>query len=165
MKVIDNFLTDDEFRMLELTVMNLHDCDFPFYIQKSVAHRGEKTEPWSWMGTHILYHQREPKSPFFSMIDHMFLDRIEMRSLLRIKANFFPWTPEVRTHPLHVDYSFENMGALFSINTCDGYTLFEDGTKVNSVANRMMFFDPQVKHSSSTTSNAHGRYNINFNFL
>ena len=33
------------------------------------------------------------------------------------------------------------MGAIFSLNTCDGYTKFKDGTKVESVANRIVIFD------------------------
>lgn len=165
MHIIDDFLSPEAFDFLERTILNCQDKEFPFYLQKGVANPGEKTEHWSWMGTHMIYHQREPKSPFYDLINNLFLDKIEMISLLRIKANFYPWTSEVKTHPFHVDYSFENKGALFSINTCDGYTMFEDGTKIDSVANRMMFFNPQVKHCSSTTSNSHGRYNINFNFV
>ena len=39
-----------------------------------------------------------------------------------------------------------------------------NGTKIDSVANRMVFFDGSQLHNSSTTSNAKERYNINFNF-
>ncbi len=68
-------------------------------------------------------------------------------------------------HGRHVDYEFENKAALLSLNTCDGFTRLEDGTKVESVENRMLFFDPGQKHNSSTTTNERGRFNINFNYL
>ena len=45
------------------------------------------------------------------------------------------------------------------------FTEFEDGTKVESVENRMMVFNPCIKHRSTTTTNAMGRYNINFNYF
>ena len=85
--------------------------------------------------------------------------------MIRIKLNAYPYTSVVKEHKEHVDYDFKNMGALFSLNTCDGYTKFNDGTKVESVANRIVFFDASNYHQSSTTSNAKLRYNINFNFL
>ena len=36
-------------------------------------------------------------------------------------------------HDLHTDYDYSNNGAVFSINTCDGYTKFEDGTKIKPI--------------------------------
>ena len=71
----------------------------------------------------------------------------------------------MKEHSEHSDYPFSHKGALFSLNTCDGYTKFNDGTKVESVANRIIFFDASKNHQSTTTSNAKLRYNINFNFL
>ena len=41
----------------------------------------------------------------------------------------------------------------------------EDGTKIDSVENRLLIFDGIRFHNSSSTTNAKGRYNINFNFL
>ena len=37
--------------------------------------------------------------------------------------------------------------------------------KVDSVANRLMLFNPKQPHRSTTTTTAFGRFNINFNFL
>ena len=37
--------------------------------------------------------------------------------------------------------------------------------KIENVENRLLLFDPQILHSSSTTSNAKGRFNININYL
>ena len=56
-------------------------------------------------------------------------------------------------------------GALFSLNTCDGYTGFEDGTQIDSVENRVVFFDATKQHHSTSCSNAPYRLNINVNYV
>ena len=54
---------------------------------------------------------------------------------------------------------------MFYFNTCDGYTKLNDGTKVESVANRALFFDPSIPHQSTNCTNAKARFNININYL
>ena len=54
--------------------------------------------------------------------------------------------------------------AIYYLNTNNGYTEFEDGTKIESIANRFFLFDGAIKHASTTTTNALARFNINFNF-
>ena len=85
--------------------------------------------------------------------------------MIRCKANLYTRTPEIIEHTMHTDFDFEHIGALFSLNTCDGYTLLEDGTKINSVANRMLIFDASKKHASTTCTNQNTRMNINFNLF
>ena len=110
-----------------------------------------------------------PRSQICGEICRLFTPKFEQfvnfRTMIRIKINAYPYTNVVKEHKKHIDYSYEHIGAVFSLNTCDGYTKFSDGTKVESVANRIVFFDASKHHQSSTTSNAKLRYNINFNFL
>ena len=89
------------------------------------------------------------------------------RNITRIKANLYPRTEEVQVHPFHSDTNeIEALqGALLCLNTCDGYTGFEDGTEVDSVENRVVFFDSTKPHHSTSCSNAAYRLNINVNFL
>ena len=51
------------------------------------------------------------------------------------------------------------------MNSNDGYTLFEDGTKVESVANRLVRFPASIKHTGTTCTNANRRVLINFNWF
>jgi hypothetical protein len=53
----------------------------------------------------------------------------------------------------------------FCLNTCDGYTGFADGTKVESVENRLILFDSLEDHYSTSTSNAQARINLNINYV
>ena len=54
--------------------------------------------------------------------------------------------------------------SIFYVNTCNGYTYFEDGSKVESVANRMVIFPNGTKHAGTTCSDRPGRIVINFNY-
>ena len=54
--------------------------------------------------------------------------------------------------------------SIFYMNTCDGYTKFEDGTVVESVANRFVTFPNHTEHTGTTTSNSDYRLVINFNY-
>ncbi len=167
--VVDDFLPEDEFKKLQdLIVMN---TDFPLYFQKEVNHSSGTCETayWNWYQVHTVMKEDTVWSKHYNMFKDVFLHRfVELniyRALMRIKINMYPYTDSIREHSRHVDYPFKHKGALFSLNTCDGFTRLYDGTKIDSVANRMMFFDPSTDHNSSTTTNAGARYNINFNFL
>ena len=56
-------------------------------------------------------------------------------------------------------------GALLMLNTCDGYTGFEDGTNIDTVENRMVFFDSTEKHHSTNCTNQQFRLTMNINYV
>ena len=61
---------------------------------------------------------------------------------------------------------YSHSGAILSLNTCDGYTKLEDGTKIDSIANRILLFDAgEVMHCPTTTSNDYARINIIINYM
>ena len=84
-----------------------------------------------------------------------------------------PCQNKVVEHGLHIDVTdaeTNKIGHLMKtsilyMNTNDGYTKFEDGTKVESVANRMVTFPNSMKHTGTTTSNSEYRLVINFNYV
>ena len=84
--------------------------------------------------------------------------------IIRMKVNCFPATSQVYEHLTHTDYDYPHKGALLCLNTCNGYTKMEDGTKIESVANRMIFFDTSKPHSSTTCSDQPKRCNIVINY-
>ena len=89
----------------------------------------------------------------------------KVEELIRAKVNYYPKTSEIVHHKDHTDWRFEHKGALFYLNDCDGLTVLEDGTEVESVANRLLLFDSSKPHHSTTTTNADRRLNINLNYF
>ena len=73
--------------------------------------------------------------------------------------------PSFREHGMHTDYDFPHKAAILSINNCDGYTKLEDGTKIDSVANRIVVFDGSKPHTSSNVNDQPVRININYNWF
>ena len=55
-------------------------------------------------------------------------------------------------------------GGLFSLNTCDGFTVIE-GKEIESVANRMVFFDAELSHRGVSATDTRYRCVINFNWF
>ena len=96
------------------------------------------------------------------------LDKLPIAALQRIKVNFYIPCPIVEDHEKHRDLPIPHQSAILSLNTCNGYTKLDDGTKVDSVANRLLLFDGSKLHNSTTTSDyslPKGRFNINFNYF
>ena len=55
--------------------------------------------------------------------------------------------------------------SIFYVNTNNGYTKFEDGTKVESVANRLVSFPANKKHTGTSCTDEKTRVVINFNYF
>ena len=170
LKIIDNFLTDNDFNLLVSNTIGRNDGQqVQFRVVSNVENFGVIEENWSWYMINMVYLMDAPQNEICGKIYQMFVPKFKelanFRTMIRIKINAYPYTNVVKEHKKHIDFNYENIGAVFSLNTCDGYTKFSDGTKVESVANRIVFFDASKYHQSTTTSNAKLRYNINFNFL
>ena len=172
-QVFDNFLEEDYFDYLSQVVMGTwHDRAIMYQMQKTVSDSTdtEVMPPWNFMGISMIYDNDEPLHPFYKELSETFLPLFrekvyDYRAIVRIKCNFYPYTETFHKHRYHKDYTFDNIGAVFSINTCDGYTEFDDGDVVESVANRLVVFNAQNSHRSTTTTTDFGRFNINFNLL
>ncbi len=176
-KVIDNFLPRIEFQEVKKNIVENYTIDWHYskHVSTSeskiyVASREkEKEQLWTWYMVHDVYRYSRPKSDYFEPLYQAFVPKFEeldiFKALTRIKINFYPYTETVREHEMHQDKDWHIKAGLFSLNTCDGYTKLEDGTKIDSVENRMLIFDASQLHCSTTTSNTEARYNINFNFL
>ena len=165
-QVFDNFLTETEFQSLKNAIC--FNKEFPFYLYNDVTFHDKVTENWSWYGVHILYSNSVPNSPYFKDIFNIFNSKIKeiigFKSLIRIKINFYPHTETLKEHSQHSDYPYAHNAAIFSLNTCDGFTRILDDIKVDSIENRMLFFDGSLPHNSTTTTHS-GRFNINFNWI
>ena len=164
-KVIDNFLDEKYFNDLQ-TLFIGHTMSW--FAQNRVSNYldrdKEDTKNNIFYMTHMFYDGNRPTSNLYEKLVPL-LEKLKAICLIRVKANFYPNTTVLHEHPKHIDMDFPNSGAILSLNTCDGYTKLEDGTKINSVANRMLLFDPNTEHCSTTTTNDYARINININYI
>ena len=160
-KIQDNALPTEQWRAIHDLCANSN--RLPYYLSNSVANEGEDYANQYYF-THQFYDNYNVNSPEFDVIFPL-VELLAPSALVRIKANLYPSTHSIIVHDPHTDFDFNHRAALYMVNTCDGYTTMSDGTRIDSVANRIVFFDPQQLHSSSTTTDARYRITINFNYF
>ena len=168
MEIIDNFLSKDDFDKLKNSIMDNY---FPWFHFDEIVDKGEDNKDMAFYSVHMLYDNDRPTfNTSFELMDPILnkLKEINLGTLVRVKINSYPNQNKFIEHNMHQDFPPSKLpykACLFSLNTCDGYTKFEDGTKVESVANRAIIFDPTFYHCSTNTTNQTRRVNINFNYL
>jgi len=159
-EIKDNFLPQENFNNLKNEIFSPY---FPWYFQEKInIHHKNDQKDLSYYMTHNVFLNNTPSS-YWDLFTKNLLFFIPHSEVIRIVVNLYPRSEKININELHVDYPYEHKSALFSLNTCDGFTSFED-TKINSKENRILFFEGHKKHSSSTCTNAKARFNININY-
>ena len=178
MKIEDNFLDQEKFDELQTLIMGVHfDWHYADGIDFGVLDSGgriifpKEVDKNKFQFAHIFYFNSAPSSPFCEKMTPI-LEIINPILLWRIKANLLTKTPNIIENAFHVDMtevSEEKMEqvstSIFYVNSNDGYTKFEDGTKVESIANRMVTFPSNLKHTGTSCTDEKTRVVINFNYF
>lgn len=162
-KIIDNFLNEESFKLLKNLMLNT--SEFPWYYNSFVVSKEDQKDFFQF--THCFYRNLEPKSGQISAI-YEIVNKLKPAALIRIKANLIPRAHKIIEHGLHTDVSppYKNFkAAIYYLNTNNGYTKFEDGTKIDSVENRMVIFDGDINHTGTTCTDSNLRAVINFNYF
>ena len=165
-EVIDNYLDEEYFDSLVTFITDKEKTGnrmMLWFFQTNIAYENVVEDNLFYM-IHVFYEHNLPSSPFYDKLVPL-LEKLKAVCLIQIKANLYPNTEILHEHPMHKDYPFSHSSALLSLNTCDGYTKLKDGTKIDSVANRILLFDASEEHCSTTTTNVPARINININYI
>lgn len=165
-KVIDNFLSDQEFQSLVSAIVQSQ--YFPWYYSP-VAVSDYDIVPicsdlYNFQLAHTVYYNNIPTSQYYELLTSI-LPKLNIKSLIFAKFNFNTVTEKVIEHCYHNDSKFDCTTAVYYLNTCDGYTKFENGDKVDSIANRIAIFPSSMKHTGTTCTNQQGRYVLNLNYF
>lgn len=164
---MDDALSKENLLVIQNLIM--WNSEFPWYFRSDPVEKGREDSELS--AFHLFFAGSTPiKLDSISVSSYGFqlqpiVDLLEPKSLIRVKGNFYPRTCKVEEHIPHHDYDFPHKGAIFFLNTCDGFTRLNDGTKIESVENRMLLFDPSEPHNSSSCSDEKARFNVNFNYF
>jgi len=159
-EIKDNFLPQENLNILKKEIFNSY---FPWYFQEkiNINHKNDQKD-LSYYMTHNVFLDNTP-SGYWNLFTKNLLFFIPHNEVIRVVVNLYPRSEKININELHVDYPYEHKSALFSLNTCDGFTSFEN-KKIDSKENRILFFEGHKKHASSTCTNAKARFNININY-
>ena len=171
-QVIDDFLPAQVFFNIQDQITS---STFPWFVSNSTVGLqadGDSAcnDLYNWQMYHLFYDSSNLLNAPTAPILNPFLERLDPVLLLRLKANLNPIAHEVIEHGLHIDIYPEELAehsttGVFYLNTNNGYTIFEDGTKVDSVENRLVLFPSTMKHSGTTCTDQPFRLVLNVNFI
>jgi hypothetical protein len=156
--IIDNFLPDEYFSEITKTIFGAHMPWFPSYNGSEYENDG------NIQFVHSLYDDHLHTSDKFFLFEH-FVNMLGPSVLIRMKLNLLPKTENKKQYNFHHDLASIDVGyktGILYLNSNNGHTLFDDGTKVDSVANRFVSFDGH-KHSHCAVSQTDELYRVVLN--
>ena len=162
--VIDNFLPEEDWQWVHNTMLSDKNFGWTYGDYINYAHDQQQFFQFE----HLFYDRFQIYSEHYQKIINMFCDRLSMRSICRVKANLLTRTDKTEFHGWHVDRhpnDHDMIVGVYYVNTTNGKTLFEDGTEVDSIANRMLIFPGNILHSSTSCTDEKVRVVINFNWF
>ena len=169
MQIIDNFLEAEQFKKMSDFMLN---PGFDWYVcDDGINQQGDG----HFQFVHTFY-DSNIHTERYGMVQDIIWKLVETESvnpeytfcILRIKTNLLTRTEQHIVHGMHTDFQHftqEYKTAFLYMNTNNGYTLFENGEKVDSVANRVVIFDGRKKHSSVSQTDTNLRCVVNFNWV
>ena len=158
----DNYLSDADHQALYKVVTAE---TFPWFFNSYILSRRHDGNVEAFQFIHVFYKESWITSSSF-MILKPILKKLNYKSLVRIKINLNPYSQKIIEGGFHTDQDFKCKAAIYYLNTNNGYTLFKEGNeKVESVKNRMVFFDTLTHHSGTNSTDCKNRLVLNFNYF
>lgn len=161
-KIVDNFLPKENIKNIKELLLS---STFPYFFHDKVAKVNNKYAQ-HYFHCHTLFLHNKINSDYFNFFNENYFQFLDIKSLIRAKINMYP---NIKTDRLlndpHIDYSYTHKGALLSVNTCNGSTILKDKTRITSVENRVLFFDPSKEHDVEYSSDVKVRVNIQVNYF
>ena len=165
-KIKDDFLNQEDFGNIQELMLGR--VEFPWFYIDNIVFQDDVDK---FQFVHVFYIHATPNSAFLGKLKSI-LDIINPVAVIKVKANLLTRTPNIVENAFHIDMldiSKESLKqwttSIFYVNTNNGYTKFENGTKIESVANRMITFPASMKHAGTSCTDEKTRVVINFNYF
>jgi hypothetical protein len=180
-KIIDNFLPDEEYQKMHDFVFNGQiplfyqyntlpfEYSYDYKMPEGIEELDKKfgiTKTGHPFFTHMLFDDYRTKSEWGDMYKPV-LEKLKPLALIRGKLNVNNNTCVPISSGWHYDLDTEERYRTFiyHLNTNNGYTLFSDGSKAKSVANRLITFPGKYEHTGITHTDEPTRAFITFNYI
>ena len=163
--IIDNFLDKEIFLKLQYEILS--SPSFPWYFQDGKDLYKYEHDLNQYQFTHLFFDKYRSLSESFHLVEPL-LNRLKVKSLIKMKANLIPYSPKFYEGYFHTDadHSHKSLTAIYYLNTNNGHTSFEkDNKKVESKENRIVVFDSHLKHRGTNTTDQKRRIILNINYF
>lgn len=162
--IYKNFLEESCFREIKAGFVGPY---VPWSYSKNIikAEKDEVEEPDTFQFTHNIFSNAQIMSqPGFELIKPI-VSKIDPVILFRVKANLGTRNGQHTIGGFHVDTHEICTTSIFYLNENNGYTMFEDGTKIPSTENTLVCFDSAIKHTGVSQTDAQVRIVLNLNYI
>ena len=166
-QVIDNFLDQKDFDIIKKTLLG---NNFPWFKTDLVVDSSTGIDNnYNWQLFHIFYNNPAESSGYLEFLRPLIV-KISPAILCKVKANLNPSSERLIEHGYHVDSKIKTLTELLTtsiyyLNTNNGYTVFDDGTKIKSIENRLVSFPASVFHTGTNCTDEKYRAVINLNYI
>ena len=158
MKIIDNLIDDKSLKNLSDTLLG---GEFPWYYNSS---KSSIDDDENYQFTHIFFSEKKIKTSHWKLVLPI-IEKLEVKDLIRVKANLTPKKEINYKYPMHTDTDLKgHKTSVFYVNTNNGGTIFQNGKKATSKANRLVEFDSHQSHAGVDCTDQKVRVVINFNY-
>tara|TARA_B100000131_G_C17875639_1_gene516104 strand:+ start:60 stop:572 length:513 start_codon:yes stop_codon:yes gene_type:complete len=168
LEIKDDFLPRDEWTVIKDALCG---DNFPWYWTDEVLNKDREDlhpilceKEYNFQFFHEMYSNNHVNSQQLYILSPI-LNALNIRALVRVKANLNTRTEQIVRHGMHTDYDYDCTTAIYYVNSNDGYTEFESGEKVQSIENRLVIFPTQTLHSGTTCTDTKKRVIVNFNYF
>ena len=163
-KILDNFLPQDQFKPIQDFFFS---NELGWLWNDSIA--GENNSLNNFQFNHVFFNNRNPYldrkfSPHCNYLKPIFL-KLDPMYTLRVKANLRPRTSFPHKGNWHIDTDIDSLTAVYYLNSNNGYTEFESGESIDTVENRMVIFDSNLKHRGVSCTDQKRRIVLNINYV
>ena len=137
MKVIDNFLDQDSFNHFKNIITGQY---FPWYFNNQKVLEDNHLDNYQFVNT---FKDGNTAMPLLDV----FKEKLNVSNFLRAKLNCTTRTNKIFEFKSHRDLDVNCLVSIFYINSNNGYTKFENGQKIESIENRLITFNNNLKHN------------------
>lgn len=166
MKVVDDFLDKRLFRAF-LTAVTAE--SFPWEVSQVISNPPPGLPPeHNRQHVHGFYLHKpgiQYASPMFELVRPV-LAQLRPRQVFKVKLNRTLRQDHHIEYGMHVDVQRPGVTtAVLYLNTNNGFTVFENGPRVESIANRLLMFDASERHTGASCTDAAYRLVLNINII
>jgi len=164
-KIIDNFLEKEDFYKFQEEIFNTNNV--PWYYRDSQI--PDSIKDIDDIGYFSLGFFNYFSNDFngFNYFLYKIYERLKCLALIQSRANLVLKQKEIQKLYFHTDYPFKCKTAIFYMNNNNGATILDENKqiKINSIENRIVVFDSQIRHSALIQSDTKRRISININYF
>ena len=158
--IVDNFLPEEDFKIIQAVVMS---AEFPWYYNNKII---AEEMSGKYQFTHSVYRENNSIQSNFFELFRPIIKVLDPKMLIRMKINMGGKTEDHEKGGWHIDQEIQgSRTAVLYFNNNNGYTLFEDGTKVESLENRFASFDNTTRHTGVSQTDTQVRCVLNINYI